>query len=766
MKTRRHIGIIKYGDRKAFPKGTKFQAGGAFSSYAPGYDWRNDPYEMALMKKRLYEDTEGKSKSKSGTGKSKGTTFKDYKKFEYIKEGLPGTRGAINKLYEQEQLEYESFIDTNGPQAVNSPQGASMYNKLVRRHAELSSFAKDEKERWEAANKAMTTQDRESLAISGNLDKFVSDATTGELKSITHKKYLEDTGRYKIRTIAEFADWKQNIDDKMTPGLINKFMVNGAMGEKKMYDQYVEPRDKNLQYKIYDNKTMVRTDGAKDMLIDIDSFRKMLHNMENGAPANTGLTTSATQTNAMEAALFAIASDLLSFADDDTDRFQNSVMSAVLKDRRIQGNLHAMKADGNMSLAETRQAYLTKQMQFYVVNLFVDKGVKRSSDSGGGDGGGANSKWQFSYPTLALKEYIDSPNRDNFTIGVPINMQNNGEVEERFKPVNTLKTIHAKNVLKKSKLDLIGPKYKDPTQPQIRNTRLRENALLNDQASVRSEDIYTETGLSLESLLPPGTTSEFMKNIVLKAGEGMDLVMMPVDSSGKMIADEIVNNTALEGIKLKAKRNFIAYRKKVGRPIVTPAKNLLAGNTTQQAKDDYAQWRQFLKFGEAARDITAKYKDSKVPSEVAEREEAKYAGEVMLQTASSFSRIYGKDGKRVTLQPFYVASVYMVDNKNAIAERYEELTDGKIPVFKEVGGGDVETFMVKTMLLDPPGINWDGEFLETKILIKALLGAKIDDTSEDIGALSDYTKTMMEGFNSTSLFTNATVPNIADFLID
>ena len=114
MHKRKNIGIIKYGSRLTKNKPViKFQTGGA-ASVASGYEWREDPYELMLMKQEaagLGEMGKRKTSGKSGSR----STAKDPKmrSFDVLEGGFKGTRDVLNSNYKALQEKYMDEVARN-----------------------------------------------------------------------------------------------------------------------------------------------------------------------------------------------------------------------------------------------------------------------------------------------------------------------------------------------------------------------------------------------------------------------------------------------------------------------------------------------------------------------------------------------------------------------------------------------------------------------------------------------------------------------------
>ena len=778
MKKRRQIGIIPYGSKAGSNKVNKLQAGGAFSAFAKGADWREDPYEMALMRQRLSEESARKSgyRGRGSSGRAtkaatvKPLSQKDFKTFDVIEEGLPGTRAMLNERYEEDQKNFTDMVDKHGVRAVNADEGANkIYGDLVNLKVKYSLLGKDEVKKFEKASTDLTPQDKEALAISTNMDKFVWDVDEKTKKDISHGDYIANPEKYKILTVNQFMNWKRDEDDNVRTDLIDKYMVQGTMSEESLTSQYIDPLDDKLQYKILDNK-LVGNDGKTGVSINADAFSKYLVNLQDGKESMKGISenTSAAQKNAMSKALDEIAGELLYFNKDDTDRFQNSVMSVILKQRNVQDALINMKPIDGMTIDKSRNAYLAQQMNLYVVKQFVDKHKKLSGgSSGSGSGSGPNAKFAESSITRGIKSNIDSIEKKNYTLGVPSN-QGDG----KFPQVNYMKSPRASNNISLDDLDVAN--VHGGTEAQAKNTFLTSNKKLSVEADF-SSGVYLETGVPLEKVMPDGIDyNDYKGNIMLDGRSGVDLIMMP-EIDGELAIYGMTRDKRLSDIRLGAKEEFIKFRKSKGLSTFAAANELLPGNTDERKEDEYTAYASWAVRGTQVPHFENEYKKAKKPGsgETAsaiegrrvELEEARHAAGVIETVSKDIEKIYSK---KVTIQPYLLVRVMMVDNMNAVVEKYDEDIEGPTP-FVEGRGGEQESFITDVLKQAPSGHNWDGEFIYTNVLVKAAnpsLVAKAGADAEDIDALRELTTGLVNDYNKLSVFTNQTAQNVSRFLIN
>jgi len=115
-----------------------------------------------------------------------------------------------------------------------------------------------------------------------------------------------------------------------------------------------------------------------------------------------------------------------------------------------------------------------------------------------------------------------------------------------------------------------------------------------------------------------------------------------------------------------------------------------------------------------------------------------------------------------------MVNVFMTDNKNAIVETYEEKHKNSSSLFKKVDG-KTKTWMIDEMKLEPSGFNWSGEFIKTKVLIKATpntLASDISKDAEDMASDTNIYNDIVEQLNSMTLFSKDSISNIKNFLIE
>jgi hypothetical protein len=171
MGKRKISGILKYGPRKAKDV-QRYQAGGRLA-IGTGYDYREDPYEMALLRQEnnlevartranaLRDAATIRAKAASGR-KGKEPTLKG---FDPITKGLPSFNKFYNNALQQEVIKYNEFIQTN---PIDSLESQQLFNAIKNKGVELNALGEEEKKSFETALGRLDDTDLNTKAITSN----------------------------------------------------------------------------------------------------------------------------------------------------------------------------------------------------------------------------------------------------------------------------------------------------------------------------------------------------------------------------------------------------------------------------------------------------------------------------------------------------------------------------------------------------------------------------------------------------------------------
>jgi len=781
MSTRRHVGILKYGKRKSAPSDVKFQAGGAFSTYASGYDWREDPYEMALMRQRIRHEDEDRNFYKqqklgasTGRGNKRSSVLKpsDYRQFSVLEGGLQSSRDALNKHYEGLQKQYMDMVAVNGVEAVNaSEQGNALYNQLIKWGTDAEGRLQDEEDRLKYAIKDMSPEDKEALAISTDLQKFVLDTKDGAKKPITHGEYLKDPDRYDIQTNEEFIQWKTFEDEGMNIAAIDKFLLDGSVGEVTSYDRYIKSKEDQLQYQIINNKvvnTADKGDGKKATLFgDPETFRNLINIAMGGAPDILESTSisgdKAAQKDALYEAARSVYGELLRF-NTDKQKFRNSIMSAVLKDRNVKEQL------GTLSTIEERDTYLTTQMYMYAMKQLVDKGAMKKTNAKD-EGASSGEVYLKGAPGAVLRGYKDllnSTNKKVYVIGKGIA----DKEDKKARPdVSTSNTVIIEGVIPAGDLGIYKGKHSSGVE--LDNSTVARNTELNRLADVKN-GVWTHDGYSADQITG-GNPEKLLNNAYIDPSSSLSIVLLPT-RDGEPIIDDIVKDPFLLDLKTATKQAFIEYRNSLGNPsmvIKTKADMLKPNNTTNSTGiKDYHAYTAWLDKGYKVPYFEDKIKKAKAEGKNTkllelDLKEAKNAGKILNGIIKSMNKNPRYTQGRVTMEPYFIVHTTITDKSSDMNDNYKKISgreDGFAEASKKQRDELKDLFKVDTGLFEA-----SSEYLQGDLIIKAKGPNLAGDPSasiEKLSAVETLLRELNNNFNLGSIFSNKTEENAANFAKD
>lgn len=670
MHIRKNIGIIKYGPRASKNSLVKkLQTGGA-ASVVSGYEWREDPYELMLMKQEgagLSGTNKSKSSSRSG---SSGLT-KDPKlgAFDVLEGGLDGTRKALRTEYKKIQDEYMENVSNNPRDWISSLDGQRAFNHVVTVGQEFQQILNSEKDQFDDAKGKLNESDSEALAISNNKNMMVQDVRTGKYAFIHLKDYLNNIEIYQPQRLKDFMYWKQNVDTsgaQGNTGIINEFMANNAVSPEEVSKQYVAPHINAISY-IEDNGFIVRNNKSSGEVINTDSSIARSKNWSNtiAAAMNGEMpkdVSEKTRTDIM-AALRVVYNDILGSTTDGGSRLKSSLYSEVLSNTRHRNKLAALDTP------EAKQAYLEQQANLALVNKVYTKGASTTTSSSSSQSSGGNK------------------GKANVLVGA-MNRMSNGNLINTYTVGSDFKTGKDKD--KKRVVDVSVPKVDlgntvdlnlATDKASIDKNGIKQNIVgSNDfMATYGNGEIYTENGVRLATALSPDEANSFQQdNMRIARGAKTELVWVMTDAEGNMTMHE---GRRIAEQKLKNRESFIiAYNKFIGgkngaEPITVAAEDILPGSSDEKISKAHNLFVMWAKASEDADAIGEAF--GKTPSKEmkARYNMAKAARDMRIETLTMLSTLSTKKLTPMIKLPVLVdtdgpVDIYDMSEKRAKATGY------------------------------------------------------------------------------------------------
>ena len=518
MKNRKISGILKYAP-KASSTIASFQAGGRLA-IGKGYDYREDPYELALMRdenaqqiantraEALKEAANTRARATAAAAKDKTGKLEG---FAPITDGLPAENKMYNELLQKDVDAYNKFIETN---PITSLPAQQLFNAIKNRGIQYNALAKQNKDDFDAAYGKLDVSDLNTKAISVNGAVAMQDSKSGEVSIVSLDDYLEKGLDRKLLTNSEFADWKKNKDAKYGSTLSEEFLARGSFGNTKIESLYIAPKNDAIMAMSKDNVLSTVDESGKTLQITPDNFLATL------SGANIGTTPKAAASNkkAVNTILESLYGDVLRGASSP---LRSSLEAEVLSDPAAVKELKE-----KVPASERRQVLHNKAMVLLASKLLrplTGGGDGKGKGSGGSGEGGSDEGAtnglkvpEYSGPLFAI---ADGTTRSKLRLNVS--------------PTQILELPAVEGALTTSLLNI--SLYVDDKNPAtIKNYFAKSNDVFNTVA-------MGEKGYTLNGKLST-TLSNIGENKAVPAGhllatspmlptEDSDLVLIPVDNN-------------------------------------------------------------------------------------------------------------------------------------------------------------------------------------------------------------------------------------------
>lgn len=600
MNRRKQIGIIKYGKKLNTSK--KFQSGGSISSFSGGYNWREDPYEMMLMRQKLAQESmENRRKiaaQKARYGR-KGTTstekVNNYKPFATLKGGLAGTRAHFQNLYDSEQQSYADKLATNGNAWIATEEAKSLHSNIVKLGIKFENRLKDEKTLFDSAKVKLKDQDIDALAISNDSRMFVFDGKKYDFINVD--TYIKDARSYKALSKGDFAYWQENTYNPNSDINIKDFLAGGAVGANTLNSTYIKLNRDKVKYAMIEGKLGLKNSsgGITDGYLNADQIRTGIERYIMGeSPMKVGQAPTKEKSQ-MAGIIKEIYTGVMSGTEDQSG-LTASLKAEVLKDVINRKILFDIKDDSK------RQESFHKMVQVALVSKFFDSSFKLSGTSEEGKISGLGSKVKSNSVLGKLLEHTYSGNTSNNKKYV---IEENGAVsidvgKDDIVKVNSMALPLITGIVPQFKLGVSSYVTSDNKDDIREAANLGENETIGKIRSGSS--IYWMNGDSMSDMFGNNNKGEgvnfLSKAVVLDPERGVDMVIMPINKVGKPIPKIARDFNSLRSV---AKQEIIdAYNKHAekGDEITTSADKLMSGNKlANNLEKDLENYNKFIEIG-------------------------------------------------------------------------------------------------------------------------------------------------------------------------
>lgn len=644
MQKRKIAGILKYGTR-SYPVPVKKLQEGGYVAVGSGYDWRDDPYEIMLLKNKAAQDI-AKSRSAAAYARKSGSakTAKDptIPGFVTLKGGIPVTNDAINKQYQEYQKEFYSQVEANDPEWLTTIAGQRAAQQVINLGITLEEKAKAEETNFNDAFGKIKPEDRTVFAISANGNMMVRDKATGKGEAIDTATYLKGVEKYQPMTVDEFADWKRTEDTALQSGLTDEFLKGGAVGYNTIKATFIDGHEDAINLSFLGDGKIVRKKigGGTDYVTDVRLFKDGVDALMKGFAFDTPQLTQQEVNKANDARAVAneVYTDIMA-KTGDRSQLEASLTAEVLRDDRNKAII--FKEKDPVKKAEI----LEEQKRLALVSKLFDKNKK--SSTGDGDSKSSTTDQDKRDPDAiapfgGLMAFYNPSTVGQFTLGVGIQQGKQRQVADVNMP---------------AVWDGIGPAMiKLEVNPDANETAKKQNNMLHNNAIspvINKSEFYLPGGQSLSKALGgKGKATEFIGDYtVIAPNESMPIVYKPIDSAGNDVTAQLLK---LAPVKLAIRQKFIAATKgkltRDGKPyrITTSAEQLLPGNIDSKKQSDTKEYQLWLADGMKVGDYQQDVRNN-VPGAVARLARAKEARAAINQATAAFYREF--KGREVTMQP-------------------------------------------------------------------------------------------------------------------
>jgi len=579
MKKRKQKGILKYGSRAGAVR--KFQSGGTTYAAAGMYEWRNDPYEMMLLKDRLndenradvanagpmgrYGGSSGYRPRRSTSGYTKPTKPPVVKKEEVIqrplvKEGLPATVAYYNKLLKVQFKGLTDLIDEYGPDIMKKNVFQQRVEE-VKSNAETYSFsAKKEKDRLEKAMLYMgDSQDQNAYAISNIGEMFVYDTNKKDYAIVSKDKYMDNITVFAPKTKGELVEYIRNnyMGDKSLP-VIDSFIGNGALNFNSVEKIFMEGRRENFKYRLIGDQIKNASEGMDaGYITTADLMKKAQYYIRNDI--NTGRGAENIMNKSISDIASAIYRDALDVSDN-TSAFRASLLSEVFKNKVYLQYLDSLDAD-------ERKPVLERMIKAQLLSKVFDSTLDLSNLATASKSETVARDPKASPLLASIYELVFSGSvGSKFALDEKDDVVIESSKEGVINSVGKLRLPTKTNYISINELEL-ATTSKDAKEKGGGN--IIDNKVINKYAD--TNEVLTPEGIPYSTILGGSIEANIMlknNSTINPFAPGISLVWMPIDKRTNKIAVAGMANT-LNKLKIKALKKIAAihnaYYKSVGK---------------------------------------------------------------------------------------------------------------------------------------------------------------------------------------------------------
>lgn len=628
MYKRKQFGILKYGKKASKPV-KKFQEGG-FVGYAPLYQWQDDPYELALLRQKMYQDrTKAMYKKKSSSSSSTKTPKINYDEFSVIEGGLRGMNNAANKLYREAQERYFSKIEENGPEWINTFEAQKLHSEIENMGKKLANELKFAKENFDELKKGLDDEDKDMLAISTDNNVFAV-STDGQIGKISLAEYLQNPSKYNVLKNKDVIEWRKN-SPVFDTSIETEFLGSGAIGNKKFYERFIKPFEDKFQYKILDNKQLVKVQADRNPTLVGNKLQisKGITNKMMGRNFYDGMDINVSNEEAINNAIATVFEDALKF-NEDRSTLEATLKAQVLSNREVKKQLMAEKDP------EKRAQLLYQKMQYQFFKNFYDKGVKRASDSsssssssGGSGGGGTQGFTNNSNTSTDSPSAIPSGNAITTSLWLNINEKIPSAKKSFQRDVDAAKGVKgnkegielpriATGELSTAALNVVTPDIDtdDITKEDLKNTKVTTNEALSKFTVNDLKDslgMLGPDGKPIATYVGSDNVPDWLQSSVrLAPGKSASIVFLPVNSDGEVVIEQTLK---MDKVKSKVREEFVRYRKNIGKPVKADPDELLPGNLEKEKQTAYLEYTEWIKKANKVEEYEEALKNAKTEKE-------------------------------------------------------------------------------------------------------------------------------------------------------
>lgn len=569
MHKRKLFGLLPYGNRRY--KKIKFQVGGSFTAVSKGYDWRDDPYEQQLAAEKLQRE----SAKYRGKGKPNGnsTTLKNTD-FGVIDGGLIGATRAANAEFQKKINNYRQQIIAMGETGIewaNSPPGIQAFQDIKSWGQRVKLELIADKEAFDSASGKLKTQDKEALAM-GNGAIFV-ETKEGAVGSVSIDTYLSDDyiGNENVYTmkVSRWETWKKNTDTSMDQNATQTVLVDGAVSESSIYEEYLKGIDFGL------NKTSRMVSMDDGTRLDINDIRNGIASMvftDTFYP--NGIQLEKIKSNSKELNKF-ISSIMLKVRGEygGANRIMSSLQSAVLKN-----SYHKQKMRDMKTVAE-RKKYLNTQAELLLVNrvLLGEKSDISSSPTGSTKGNIGDST--SSIGAEITSNILTGDKSKKYVFGSRVG---DDQVVDYAAP-------GISNVMSKEELNL--SEHSEATDKEKKENLLFSNKNLNKVSNMK--DIYTASGAKVTDIMPEAGLID--NELLINPYENIDLVFLPT-ADGRPMMQEM---SELYDVKIASRKRFLDFYNNLHQndPFKVKPRDLTSTSSHAEAENAYAKYVEWVTLG-------------------------------------------------------------------------------------------------------------------------------------------------------------------------